>query len=99
MKEAAEFMVDFLVKDPNSGYMVTGPSSSPENHFKTTKGQTAHLNMGTTMDTEIVYDLFSNCIDAASLLGVDRSFAKTLEKLRAKLPPLKIGCWTVKLFV
>ncbi len=91
MKEAAEFLVDFLIQDPNSGYLVTGPSTSPENRFKTKDGQVAHLNMGTTMDTEITYDLFSNCIDAARVLGTDQQFASTLQKLREQLPPLSIG--------
>ena len=91
LKDAAEFLVDFLIKDPNTGYLVTGPSSSPENRFKTKNGQIAHLNMGTTMDTEITYDLFGNCIDAAKILGNDPDFANKLKNLRDQLPPLSIG--------
>lgn len=91
MKEAAEFLVDFLVKHPISGYWVTGPSSSPENRFRTPDGHVAHLNMGTTMDTQITYDLFCNCIQAADLLGIDKRFANKLRSMRDQLPPLKIG--------
>ena len=90
LKEAAEFMVDYMVKDPDTGYLVTGPSTSPENRFKTPDGQVAHLVMGPTMDIQIVYDLFSNCIDAATVLGEQR-FAKKLMDLRAQLPPMQIG--------
>jgi alpha-L-fucosidase 2 len=91
MKDAAEFLVDFLIKDPNTGYLVTGPSTSPENRFRTKDGQVANLNMGTTMDTEITYDLFSNCIDAAEVLSRDLKYAKKLKKLRSQLAPLSIG--------
>lgn len=91
LKEAAEFMVDYLVKDPDTGYLVTGPSTSPENRFRAPDGQVAHLVMGPTMDIQIVYDLFSNCIDAAQVLQVDRRFVQTLEDLRDQLPPIQIG--------
>ncbi len=90
LKEAAEFMVDYMVKNPDTGYLVTGPSTSPENRFKTPDGQVAHLVMGPTMDIQIVYDLFSNCIDAATVLGEQR-FAKRLMNLRSQLPPMQIG--------
>lgn len=91
MKDAADFLVDFLVEHPKTGYLVTGPSTSPENRFKTKDGQIAHLNMGTTMDTQITHDLFSNCIDAANVLGIDQRYAKKLAKLRDQLPPMSIG--------
>ena len=91
MKDAAGFLVDFLVEHPETGYLVTGPSTSPENRFKTADGQIAHLNMGTTMDTQITFDLFSNCIRAANVLDIDQRFAEKLAALRDQLPPMKIG--------
>ncbi len=91
MKDAADFLVDFLIEHPKTGYLVTGPSTSPENRFKTADGQIAHLNMGTTMDTQITHDLFSNCIDAANVLGIDARYAKKLATLRDQLPPMTIG--------
>lgn len=82
MKSASEFFVDFLVKDPKSGYLVSGPSNSPEQ---------GGLIMGPTMDHQIIRDLFQNTIDAAKILGVDKDFAAQLAEKRAQIAPNKIG--------
>jgi len=91
LKEAAKFFEDFLVRDPKTGYLVSGPSISPENKFLTADGSKASMCMGPTMDQQIVYDLFSNCIDAAKILGTDKKFSKKLAKLRDQLAPMRIG--------
>lgn len=56
MKSASEFFVDFLVRDPNTGYMVVTPSNSPENAPRQWKGK-ANLFAGITMDNQLVFDL------------------------------------------
>ena len=89
MKEAALFTLDWLVEDKD-GYLVTAPSTSPENKFKDPKGGEAAVSVATTMDISIVYDLFSNLIEAADVLGNDEEFKKLLIEKRAKLYPLKI---------
>jgi len=89
MKEAALFTLDWLVEDKD-GYLVTAPSTSPENKFKDPKGGEAAVSIATTMDISIVYDLFSNLIEAADVLGHDPEFRKLLIEKRAKLYPLKI---------
>ncbi|MET7257394.1 glycoside hydrolase family 95 protein [Dyadobacter fermentans] len=89
MKEAALFTLDWLVEDQD-GYLVTAPSTSPENKFKDPKGGEAAVSVATTMDISIVYDLFSNLIEAADVLGNDPEFKKLLIEKRAKLYPLKI---------
>ncbi|WP_159470532.1 glycosyl hydrolase family 95 catalytic domain-containing protein [Dyadobacter sp. 3J3] len=89
MKEAALFTLDWLVEDEN-GYLVTAPSTSPENKFKDPKGGEAAVSIATTMDISIVYDLFSNLIEAADVVGNDAEFKKLLIEKRAKLYPLKI---------
>lgn len=89
MKEAALFTLDWLVED-NDGYLVTAPSTSPENKFKDPKGGEAAVSIATTMDISIVYDLFSNLIEAANVLGNDQEFKNLLIAKRAKLYPLKI---------
>jgi len=91
MKEAAEFFVDYLVEHPKTGYLVSGPSTSPENRFRTANGEVACLTMGCTMDHQIIYDLFTNCIEASKVLGIDESFRKKLEDMRSRLAPMKIG--------
>ena len=89
MKGAAEFFVDFLVKDPRTGYQVVCPSVSPENCPQGRWGQ--HLYAGITMDNELIFDLFSHVSEASRLLNTDQAFADTLLTLRSQLTPLRIG--------
>ena len=90
MKEAAEFLLDYMVDD-GTGHLVTGPSISPENAFLLPDGKRAKLAMGPYMDTEIARDLFSRCIESATLLNVDSLFRRRLIATRAKLLPFKTG--------
>jgi len=55
-----------MIPDPKTGLLVTGPSVSPENNFLTEDGKRGTLNMGATMDREIIFELFNNCIKAAA---------------------------------
>ena len=73
MKEACEFLVDYLVEHPKTGYVVSGPSTSPENRFKDpATGKRVSLSMAPAMDTQLIRDLFSNTIAASKLLDKDR---------------------------
>ncbi len=91
MKEAAQFFVDFMVPDPKTGLLVSGPSVSPENSFQDKNGEMATISMGPTMDREIIFELFRNCISAADILGVDAAFRDTLQSKIQQMPPLQIG--------
>ncbi len=90
MKEAAEFLLDYLVDD-GKGHLITGPSLSPENRYKAPDGTAAKLCMGPVMDTEIAHALFSRLIEAGQVLNADAEFRKKLEAARARLAPLQIG--------
>jgi alpha-L-fucosidase 2 len=90
MKEAAEFLLDYMVTDAQ-GRLVTGPSLSPENRYKLPDGTTARVCMGPTMDLEIVHALFTRVIQSSEILHTDAEFRKRLETALTKLPPLKIG--------
>jgi len=90
MKGAAEFYLDWLVDD-GQGHLVTAPSVSPELSFITPDGQHASVSMASTMDMSIVWELFTDCIDAAKVLNTDQEFAAKLEAARARLFPLQIG--------
>ena len=90
MKSASEFFVDFLVKDPNTGYMVVTPSNSPENSPKLWKGK-SNLFAGVTMDNQLVFDLFSNTNAAAQILNRDKQFCDTILSLKKRLPPMQVG--------
>ncbi|MGC8834894.1 MAG: glycosyl hydrolase family 95 catalytic domain-containing protein, partial [Armatimonadota bacterium] len=96
MKEAALFILDFLVEGPN-GWLVTNPSHSPENSFRKTDGTVCMLTYGATMDLSIIHDLFTNCIEASRVLGVDLEFRKQLEASLRKLAPLQISKKTGRL--
>lgn len=91
MKEAALFFVDYLVEDPDTGYLVSGPSNSPENAFRTKDGQQAHVSMGPTMDIEIIRDLLSKTIKAGRILNTDPEFRQQLIDIRRRLRPLEIS--------
>jgi alpha-L-fucosidase 2 len=90
LKEAAEFFLDYLVDD-GKGHLITGPSISPENRYKTSDGAVGKLVMAPTMDTEILHTLFSRVIEASAILGKDEDFRKTIAATRDRLPKLQIG--------
>lgn len=93
LRESAEFLLDWLVTDPRSGKLVSGPSTSPENKFYTPKDPTvfANLDMGNAMDQEIVWDNFTNVLEAAAILKIEDDFTQRVEKALNKLSLPKIG--------
>ena len=92
LREAAEFFLDYMVEDPKHGWLVTGPSSSPENTFITPNGQgNCSEYMGPTCDIVLVRALLASCIQAGRLVGEDEAFLSRLEQVSSKLPPLRIG--------
>lgn len=90
LKGAAEFFSDMLVKDPRNGYLVTAPTTSPENAYWY-KGEKLNVCAGSTMDNQIVRELFTNTIAAAELLGRDSELIQELRAKRDKLAPDSIG--------
>ncbi|MEZ4711607.1 MAG: hypothetical protein R3A44_30715 [Caldilineaceae bacterium] len=90
MKGAARFCLDWLIED-GKGRLITAPSTSPENKFTTPDGQHAAVSAASTMDMAIIWDLFTNCIEAAELLGSDHEFRTELAVARNRLLPPKIG--------
>lgn len=82
MKEAALFFVDFLVKDPKTGWLISTPSNSPEN---------GGLVAGPTMDHQIIRSLFKNCIEVAKILKTDAEFSLLLQNKYAQIAPNQIG--------
>lgn len=91
MKEASEFLLDYLVKDPKTGLLVSGPSISPENRFITPSGGSAAISMGPSMDHQIIWDSFNNVIEASEILGIDAKYRKLLKSKLKVLTPPKIG--------
>ena len=85
IKGAAEFFADFLIEDPRPGYkkwLISTPSNSPEQ---------GGLVAGPTMDHQIIRNLFTNCIEAGKILGVDEAFRTKLIDLKSRIAPNQIG--------
>ncbi|MDI1247604.1 MAG: glycoside hydrolase N-terminal domain-containing protein [Lacunisphaera sp.] len=82
MKEAALFFVDYLVRDPKTGWLISGPSNSPEN---------GGLVMGPAMDHQIIRALFASTAQAAEILGVDGDLSKQLWQLGREIAPNQVG--------
>jgi alpha-L-fucosidase 2 len=90
LKGSAEFFLDYMTEMPGTGYLVTGPGTSPENAFLY-GGKQLSLYMMPTCDRVLVYETFKSCIEASVILGMDDDFRRSLEEAQAKLPPLKTG--------
>ncbi len=102
MKGSVEFFLDFLVPHPKYGWLVTNPSTSPEN-FPAIPGQapffdeittfktTTSICAGSTIDMAILYDLFGDVAEAARVLGVDPELRTNVLSARARLAPMHIG--------
>jgi alpha-L-fucosidase 2 len=91
MKEASQFYLDFLVMNPNTGWLVSGPSISPENSYLPDDGKRVWVDMGPTMTMQIIRDLFDHTIRAGEILGREADFLKSLKAARDKLAPMQIG--------
>ena len=87
LKETALFYVDVLQEEPENHWLVVTPSMSPENKHP---GGTS-LAAGNTMDNQLVFDVFSNFLQAASLLNKDEGLADTVKHKLQKLPPMQVG--------
>lgn len=89
MKAAADFCLDWLVE--KDGVLVTAPSTSPENVYIMPNGTKGTVTIASAMDMEIIWDLFTNVIEASEILGIDREYSLLLHQKREMLSPLKIG--------
>lgn len=91
LKDAATFCANWLVENPETKKLVSGPSISPENTFITEDGEVATMVMGPTMDHMIIRDLFQNTIKAAEVLNTDKAFRRRLEAILKRIPPTSVG--------
>ncbi|WP_443938971.1 glycoside hydrolase family 95 protein [Pedobacter sp. MW01-1-1] len=89
MKGAALFCLDWLVE--KDGYLVTAPSTSPENIYIAPDGSKQAVTIASTMDMSIIRDLFRNILEAEEVLKSDSEFADLIKEKYAKLYPLHIG--------
>jgi len=87
IKGSAQFYNSMLTIEPETGWLVTSPSVSPENSFYLPDGQVSHVCMGPTIDNQIVRELFNNVITASQILGLDAGLRNQLQQKLAQLPP------------
>ncbi len=87
LKGKAQFYADVLQEEPENNWLVVAPSMSPENKYINGVG----ISYGTTMDNQLVFDVFSNAINASKVLGIDTEFADSISALKKRLPPMQIG--------
>ena len=91
LKSSAQFVLDFLIKD-KKGQWVTAPSNSPENaYIDPLTGKSQGLTYASTMDIQIITELFNNCILSSQILQQDEAFADTLKQVMKDLPPVKVS--------
>ena len=91
LKGASECFMSMLLEEPKHGWLVTGPSNSPENAFRLPDGGVAHTCLGPTIDEQILRELFANTAAAARVLGKDKEFADHLDATGKRLAPNQIG--------
>ncbi len=89
LEEAVLFFHDFLIED--QGQLVTCPSISPENTYLLPDGTEGRVCTGSTMDTEILRDLFTDYLEASEILGITGEYQKKTVEILGKLPPIQIG--------
>jgi len=91
IKGASLFFLDFLVEEPVHKWLVVSPSISPENAPSVHPEST--ISAGTTMDNQLVFDLFTRTIKAAQTLNIDKDFTTKIIEVLKRLPPMQIGKW------
>lgn len=96
MRGAAQFLRSILIEDPKTGYLVTAPTTSPENGFylnaeDAERGIVTHICMGSTMDNQITREIFDAVVAAAKILECDRTLIKDLEYASSRLVPTRIS--------
>lgn len=92
MRSASEFFLDWLIENPKQpGELITAPSTSPENEYKTFEGYHGTTCYGGTADLAIIRELFANTAKAAELLGTDASLRDSLTSALGRLHPYQVG--------
>jgi alpha-L-fucosidase 2 len=91
LKEASQFYLDYLVRHPETGKLVSGLETSPENAYKAPDGTTACISMGSAMSQQMVWDVFTNTLEAAAVLGIDDGLVTEVKTARENLALAQVG--------
>ncbi len=91
LKGATEFYMDWLIPDPITGKLISGPTVSPENRFKALDGSVSKICMAPAHDQQVIWQLFQNYIDASNALGIKDAFLEHVKQAQKQLQGPKIG--------
>ena len=91
MKEAAMFFLDAMIEEPEHGWLVTAPTTSPENAFWLNDSTAVSVCMGSTMDVQIVSELYDAVCQSAGIIGVDDSIVENLHIAKSHFPPMQVS--------
>ena len=91
MKEASLFFLDIMIEEPEYGWLVTAPTNSPENAFYDEEGRPVSVCMGSTMDVQIISELFNLVVEASGILNIDRTFSDSLQMAKLRFPPMQVS--------
>ncbi len=91
LKGSVEFYLDWLVEDPKTGKLVSGPAVSPENTFIAPDGSRAQISMGPAHDQQVIWQLFTDFLMTSSELGVKNEFVQKVEEAKINLAGPQIG--------
>lgn len=92
LEQVAQFYSDWLIEDPRDGYLVSAPSTSPENRFYNEKGESVASTMGSAMDQQVITEVFENYAKACEILNIENELlAKTTEQLKKMRPGFVLG--------
>lgn len=92
LEGAATFFLSSMIAEPKNGWLVTAPSSSPENGFYLPNQKTpVYVCIGPTMDVQIVNEVFTNVLKSSKILGIKNETIEKIKKTLPKLPPMQIS--------
>lgn len=91
LKTATAFYLDWLIADPETGELLSGPSVSPENQFVAPDGSRSKICMGPAHDQQVIWQLFENFIDASEVLEIKDEFLDRVFQSQKQLAKSKIG--------
>ena len=91
MREAAEFVMDYLIEDGE--YLVTCPTLSPENTYILPNGEKGVICKGASMDNQIITELLKACISAEEVIDADdaASITKRAKEVLSRIAPIRVG--------
>ncbi|MDR2039552.1 MAG: glycoside hydrolase family 95 protein [Bacteroidales bacterium] len=91
LKGSVEFYTGWLVEDPKTGKLVSGPAVSPENTFIAPDGSHCQISMGPAHDQQVIWQLFTDFLMASEELGITDEFVEKIRNDRGKLAGSQIG--------